>query len=312
MKKIVITQDELEEGAEKFHLYMLYVKQRISGLADPRTAVFAAVDVVHKDGHEVSLGSFPDKAAQNISDWVDKHYGDRSHISYCFDPVAYEIGGHPYFLRMPVVPVEEIPLTQAVIDMTDDNAASISVKKLKLLEEDYTEFYNALYDISEFGTSCKLHLASSARYILHGKLAYALSRWESLCFVEKAMKEALHPFGIKMTGPDGHDIQNALNAAWIAVGLPPLPSPLLADVMCSTAMRYEETPQPFATTLKAHHSAIRLGSLISKQMQAPPPMGSEYIVKMKEFSADPFSAVLKLLKAVDPSTAQLPKIRLVR
>ncbi|SDY38527.1 hypothetical protein [Pseudomonas sp. NFACC08-1] len=312
MKKIEITQDDLDQGTEKFHLYMLYVKHRIAGLADPRMAVFTAIDTIQKDGYRVIFGSRPDNAGKNVSNWIDEYYGDRSHISYCFPSIACEIDGSAYLLRMPLLRVDKIPLTQAVIDITESSASSISSKRHSLLEQEYTDYYNALYNISVFNPASIIHISAAANYILHSKATYALARWESLSFVEKTMKEILRAFDIKMSGADGHDIQGALHTEWKNAGLPALPEALLSDVMCTTAMRYQETPQPFAATLKAHHSSVRLGAIISKQKQAMPHIENEFKFKIKDMSLDPCLHIARLVKAIDPLAGNSPKVHLIR
>jgi hypothetical protein len=312
MEKIEITQQELNQASGNFELYMFYVKQRILGKTTPEMALFAAVDRVKKDGFEIVLGSYSDEAGTRVRDWFENHYGDRADISYCFHPIAYDIGSHPYLLRMPMLRVEAIPLIEAVVNITEENAASISRNKLDSIEREYTELYNAMYNISVFSPMTSIHIKQASSLIMEGSATFALSRWESLYFVEKAMKEVLSPLGVNITGPEGHDIQGALHTAWKANGLPALPEDLLSDAMCTTKMRYNETPQPFPSTLKAHHSSIRLGSLIADHMTAAPTMEDEHHVKIKELSRAPGLNLARLIKAIDPESGNWPAVKILR
>lgn len=161
--------------------------------------------------------------------------------------------------------MDRIPLTVAVESLTDNAAASISSKRLLELTNDFNEFYEALYEISELLPTTVVHLRDAAQRILQGPMFFGLARWDTLMFVEKAMKELL-PKGISVRGSDGHDVNGAVHEAWIAADLPALPADLLDDVMCSPTTRYSKTAMPLDSTLKAHHSSVRLGALIAKNL----------------------------------------------
>lgn len=312
MEKPTITQEELDQGTGNFNQYMLYVKQRIAGKTTPEMAIFSAVSQIAKDGFKIEFGSFSDDAAKQTQKWFDNHFGERAHISYCFHPVAYEIGGNSYQFRMPMMRVEEIPLIEAVEDITEENASSISNKKFLQLVQDYNELYDAMYNISAFSPITSIHVKQACNFIMEGSSFYSLSRWDSLYFVEKAMKEILEPLGVQLRGADGHDIQGALHSAWQSKGLQSLPEELLTDVMCSSAMRYNETTQPLSSALKAHHSSIRLGAIIANYLPAVEKMGEELHIKAKQFSLAPSLNIAKIIAAVDPTYGSWPPVRIMR
>lgn len=90
-----------------------------------------------------------------------------------------------------------IPLTVAVEDLTDTAAASISSKRLLALTNDINEFYDTLYEICEFLPTAVIHLRDAAQRILKGPMFFGLARWDTLMFVEKAMKQLL-PKGLSV------------------------------------------------------------------------------------------------------------------
>ena len=314
MKKVVISQDELDQGNGQFQEYMQYVERRLSSkYFEPAMALFNIIDIIKKDGYSIELGSVRDDAAINVEKWVDEFYAERGHISYCFPGVAHIVNGAVYLLRMPVDRVSEIVLTQAVISLTQPAADLISTKQLERLESDYNDFYNCYYGMSKFHPTVVTHLDSSAQKIYSGSAHFALSRWESLHFVEKAMKELLTPLGIKITGGKGHDIRGAVYDEWLKAGLQPLPVQLLDDVMCSAnSIRYEKTPQPFDSTLKAYHSAIRLGGLIAEQVPSVPKMEEQLAVTIGELSLDAVMAFARIILAVDPQAGNWPRVKLLK
>jgi hypothetical protein len=313
VKKVVISQDELEQANGQFQEYMQYVERRLSSkYFEPAMVLFNIVDIIKEDGYDIELGSVRDDAAINVEKWVNEFYAERGHISFCFPGVAHKVNGAVYLLRMPVNRVSEIMLTQAVMDLTQLAADMISPKQLERLESDYNDFYNCYYDMSKFHPTVVTHLESSAQKIYSGSAHFALSRWESLHFVEKAMKEVLSPLGVKFTGSNGHDIRGALYDEWLGAGLSPLPVQLLEDVMCSAKIRYEKTLQPFDSTLRAYHSAIRLGGLIAKQLPSIPEMHEELSMKVGEFSLDAVMAFSRLILAVDPQAGNWPKVKLLK
>lgn len=296
MQKIRITQEELDEASGRFNEYMLYVKHRLPADVDPYTALFPAISRISKDGYKIEMGTFRDAAGRNVEAWLEDFFGQRGQLEYSLPPVAYRIDGAIYLLRMPVPRVEQIPLTFAVQGLTDSAAAAISSKKLALLSDDFNEFYDALYEMSELPPTTITHLRDAAQKIIQGPAFYSLARWETLFFIEKAMKGLLP--GVKFKGATGHDVRGAVHAEWLAAGLPPLPTDLLDDVMCSTAARYINTPVPQETTLKAYYSAIRLGALISKNIAALDASGSETGIEIDQFKQDPVLSIARLEKAL--------------
>lgn len=297
VQKILISQQELDEGSGQFNEYMQYVKHRLSVDLDPRTALFSVVSLISRDGLKVELGSFRDAAAQNVDNWLIDYFGARAHIDFALPHLAYRLDGAIYLLRMPVPRMDLIPLTVAVEDLTDNAAASISAKRLLALTNDFNEFYDALYEISELLPTTVIHLRDAAQRILQGPMFFGLARWDTLMFVEKSMKELL-PKEISVKGADGHDVRGAVHEAWLAAGLPPLPMDLLDDVMCSHTVRYSETTMPVETTLRAHHSSVRLGALIARNLTIFDGRQDELSIKLEKVRPDPLLSVARIEKAL--------------
>lgn len=313
MQKIEVTQDELAEGDGRFNDYMKYVIHRVNAAGvHPSVALFAAADIICKDGHALVIGSYCDDAGTNVMNWVDNYYSHRAHIPYCLPSVAYNINGVPFLFRMPTLRYPSMLLTQVVEDLTDQAAAEISPSKFVLLQNDYNEFYEALYLICRLDAVTVSHLKVAAQYICDGSAHYAMARWESLHFVEKAMKEVLTPLGIKVGNSSGHDVKGALHDAWKKAGKPELPSELLEDVMCTSAMRYQTTAQPYRATIRAHHSSIRLAALIGKELSGLPTMNETLSLEIPTVSRDPLLAVTRAISAIDPSTLAPQFVKLVR
>lgn len=249
----------------------------------------------------MSVGSDSDDAGTNLSNWFQNFYGARGNISYCFPPLAYQLFGIPYLLRMPVLRPEKLLLTQAFIDLTEEISVRVSQKQLALLEQEFNEFYDAMDMIARLDPTTVVHLESSAQRIHTGAVHYALSRWESLHFIERAMKEVLEPLGIRAGGAEGHDIAGFLHEKWIQAGKTPLPNTLLANVQCTAHIRYEKAPQPFLSTLKAHHSAIRLGALIANELSTVDPIEEKVNIRLKDLARGGIMALARIL----PALAQL-------
>lgn len=94
MKKVSITQEEINQGEGNFHDYMSYVRDRLSAkFVEPSYSLFAAADLISEDGYKKLLGSNPDNAGLSAANWLVNFYGDRQPISYCFPPIVYQING---------------------------------------------------------------------------------------------------------------------------------------------------------------------------------------------------------------------------
>ncbi len=311
MRKVAITQEELDQGNGNFHDYMSYVRDRLAAkFVEPRDALFAAARLIFEDGYKIELGSELDDAGLAISNWINNFYGDRQNISYCFPCIAYQLNGAIYLLRMPIARVKDIPILDAVIALSEESAKRISKKQLEKLRSEYNEFYSLLYEISRFDVTTVIHLESSADRLITGAAHYALSRWESLHFVERAMKEVLEPKGIELSGSDGHNISGALHRAWIATGHPPLPDNLLKQVMCSPSIRYQKTPHPFLAAINAHHASIRLGALIAREIPAVPKMTDHLQIDEFDLSREGPLAIARVIKALDQTSDNWPPVQL--
>jgi hypothetical protein len=313
MQKIEIPQIELDQGDGRFHEYMKYVAHRITAKpSNPMLALFSATEIIRRDGLTIQLGSELDAAGTTVTNWFDNFFGKRSNISYCFPPIAYQLFGIPYLLRMPVMRVNEFLITQAAIDLTSDVSRELSDRQVAKLEREFNEFYDAFFSIARFDATTVVHLESAAQHIHYGAVHYALSRWESLHFIERAMKEVLEPLGVFKKGSEGHDVGGVLHNEWIKAGKKALPTELLNDVQCSANIRYEKTPQPFLATLRAHHSSIRLASLIANELPAVPRMEEKLDISMDEIGRDSTLALARIILAIDPSSDNWPPVTLIR
>lgn len=312
MKKVSITQEEINKGEGNFHDYMSYVRDRLSNkFIEPSYSLFAVADLITADGYKISLGSNPDDAGLSVTNWLANFYGDRQHISYCFPPIAYQINGVLYCIRMPIERVKEIPLLEAVNGLTEEAVMRITRSKLEKIQSDYNEFYTMFYDISRFDVTTIIHLESAADRLLAGAAHYALSRWESLHFIERAMKEVLKLKGVRLSGSNGHDISGALHREWIKVGLPPLPIELLQQVMCTPAIRYQRAPHPFIASVAAHHASIRLAAIIAREIPQQPKIEDKMIINSSVLFREGALAIARLYKSLDPTSEMWETVRLI-
>ena len=313
MQKIEITQEELNQGAGQFDPYMEFVWHRISSKSSAeKLALFHAVDVIQRDGLSIQVGSNPDDAGIVVANWFSNFLGTKAKISYCLPAVAYQLHGIPYLLRMPIVQQSRLLLTQAVIDLTPEIAKSLSDKQTTMLQRDFNEFYEALFVISRLDATTVIHLESAAERICESAVHNALSRWESLHFVERAMKEVLDPLGVRTSGSQGHDIAGSLHAHWINAGKQPLPQALLSDVQCSAAIRYERSPIPFVSTLKAHHSSIRLAALIASEIPAVSEMKDTLTLSHKGLARNASLEIARAIPAFKKLIEPIERTELIR
>lgn len=312
MKKVSITQEEINQGEGNFHDYMSYVRDRLSAkFVEPSYSLFAAADLISADGYKIVLGSNPDDAGLSVTNWLANFYGDRQHISYCFPPIAYQINGVLYCVRMPIERIKEIPLLEAVVGLTEEAVMRITSSKLEKLQADYNEFYTMFYDISRFDVTTIIHLESAADRLLAGAAHYALSRWESLHFIERAMKEVLEQKGVRLSGSDGHDISGALHREWIKAGFPALPIELLQKVMCTPAIRYQRTPYPFIASVTAHHASIRLAAIIAREIPQEPKLKDKMIINNSVLFREGALAIARLYKSMDPTSETWEPVKLI-
>lgn len=313
MEKVTVTQEEIDNGNGGFDKYMNYVVARmLQRSINPVCAEFEAINIICKDGHKVEFGSYKDAAGENISNWVIKFFGDRMNISYGLQRIAYEINRIVYLLFIPILPVEKILLTQAVEGLTEEMARSLSDKKIQIMEEKYNTLNVNIRKINIFEATTISHLETATQKLYSGAAHYALAKWESLQFVEKAMKEVLSKLDRHQKGADGHDIKGVLHDTWKGCGLPPLPGDLLENVMCSPAMRYEKTLQPLASTLGAYDSAIKLGSIISEQLSNNLSMAETMSVPLKNFVNSSDSTINRLIMALQARYGEWTNIKIIR
>lgn len=310
MRKISITQEELDYGEGQFDQYMQYVFQKMAqtGL-NPELAVFQAIDLIRKDGYSVGFGLGRELSGISVENWIANNLGRRQNISWCLPYIAYPIAGVAYYFRMPIIRPESMLLTQAVVDITPDREIRLSERQISQIEEDYNEFYDALEKIVKFDSTTIIHLESSAQRIYENDAYYALSRWESLHFIERAMKEVLELSGISETGSKGHDIKGVLHDRWQGVGKIPLPSSLLDSVHCTPKIRYQRTPSSFSRAIQAHHDSIRLAALIAKEMPSVAPM-EDSIELLVERGAS--LAIARILPALSREKSLNKKVKIIR
>ncbi len=313
MQKVSITQDELDLGEGRFDQYMQYVLQRLSTASCmPELAVFQAVELVKKDGYLIKFGSNMSSSGVSVANWMANNFGERKNISYCLPHIAYQIYGVTYFLRMPILRPESLLLTQAVVDLTPDLERRLSVRQFSRIEEDYNDFYGALEKIVRFDSTTVIHLESAAQRIYEGSAHYALSRWESLHFVERALKEVLEPLGTKETGRNGHDIAGALHRHWQSNGKKPLPPSLLDSVKCSADIRYQRSPISFVRAINAHHDSIRLAALIANELPAAPPMEDKMTISLKDFMRGASLLIARILPALARDHLPTRRVKIIR
>jgi len=90
------------------------------------------------------------------------------------------------------------------------------------------------------------------------------SRWHSLQAVEKFLKSLLKLHSIPYpTGTQGH---NLTRLAGLGHNLVPIEQPLLDDVTCSAAVRYNEVPSTLLDAHRAHRSAICICEKIARHI----------------------------------------------
>lgn len=313
MQKIIITQEELDLGEGQFDQYMQYVLHRMSNASYmPELAVFNAVDLVQKDGYSVIFGSDMSASGTSISNWMRNNFGERQNVSWCFPQIAYPIFGCIYFLRMPLIRPESLLLTQAVADLTPDMEKRLSARQFLQIEKDYNEFYEALEMIARFDSTTLVHLKSAAQLIYEGPAHFALSRWESLHFIELAMKEVLEPLDVKETGKKGHDVAGVLHSHWLNKGKNPLPQSALDAVNCSADMRYQKSPTSFVRALNAHHESIRLAALIAHEIPPASPMEDSMSISIKGFEKGVYHLIARILPALKGDNSSNRKINIIR
>lgn len=188
----------------------------------------------------------------------------------------------------------------------------LSDKQTSMLQRDFNEFYEALFVISRLDATTVIHLESAAQRICESTVHNALSRWESLHFVERAMKEVLDTLGVRTSGSQGHDIAGNLHVHWINAGKRPLPQALLNDVQCSAAIRYERSPVPFISTLKAHHSSIRLAALVASEIPAVSEMKDTLTLSHRGLARNASLEIARAIPALKKLMEPIERTELIR
>lgn len=271
MKKIQITQQELNYGYGNFHLYMNMIRENlISQGVEQYDALTAATTLITNDGHKIESGSNSNLAGLSVANWLLNFYDKKRDISYCFPSVAYQINGVIYRLCMPVVKGYDMSLIEAITNLTADVARKISEEQLEIIKLEYNEFYREFYRISYFDVTTLIHFEAAAERLLSGAAYYALSRWETLHFIKRAMWEILEHKGVKRRDNSDKDEISVIYKQWITAGLSPLPMHLLMQVICSPSIRYQKGPHSFLATINAHHASIRLAGLIAREFTIEP------------------------------------------
>ncbi|MEO3715613.1 hypothetical protein [Roseateles flavus] len=312
MQKVKITQEELSRGDGQFDRYMQYVFQRLTAASCvPELALFQAASLIKKDGYVIKLGSDPDAVGLSVANWISNHFGERQEISYCLPQVAHQLYGITYLLRMPILRPDSILLTQAADGLSPSFEQRLPAKMLAQFEQDYNDLYGALELIVRLDATTVVHLESAAQRLYAGSVHHALSRWESLHFVERAMKEVLEPLGVKETGKNGHDVAGVLHDCWQAAGKKPLPRKLLDDVHCSADIRYQKSPAPFLQAMQAHHASIQLAALIAQEIPPVPPLESGMLIRFKDLVRDASLLLARIQPALQGEKSAVQWVKVV-
>ena len=122
------------------------------------------------------------------------------------------------------------------------------------------------YKTEPFISAALGDLEAAIEHILNNIPHYGLSKWASLQFVEKLIKQLLTKKTIRFKF--NHDLKGLAELA-AQSGLPSLPIELINRIMCSAQIRYNEGGTTLDKAISAHHASIAIADILPFHVSVP-------------------------------------------
>ncbi len=213
--------------------------------------------------------------------WFDERYGDRLKMDPTWKMVIM-LRGDVYRMRLPLVygsvqvmcSPEQYGSTSAI----PGSRGELPTVNILDLIDDFTEGYakslnkdelTSIFNWFQLGFSAKNEIESvaevslvreaigdieaSVTHLFSNPPQYGLSKWASLQATEKIIKAFIDQKGKKF---EQTHILDKLATKAEALGLRPIPRPLLDKIQCSPGVRYGTPPVTLAEAVEAHHTAL--------------------------------------------------------
>lgn len=208
-----------------------------------------------------------DPLSDFVTTWFRDRYGVRAqretpHVGRYLTLLRHD----PHLIRFPLVFGRiEVDVLDYVQDLTPSLRLSLSEKECDSIYEDFNAGIEAWREIGHFPAIPEGDLDAAIDHLLKFPRNHGLSKWASLQAAEKALKTLIRKRG--QTPPKVHNLSRLASQA-TSLGLPEIPSALLADIQCSASVRYDE-PVSLEEAVRAHHASVQMIGFLAKHNRSP-------------------------------------------
>jgi len=230
-----------------------------------------------------------DSLVAHVHEWYKKRYGDRLKIDFSPGSTTVLIKGDPWKIKFPLLfgrakfvfdpdlekfkeePIPKInepiianPLN-CIEKFTTEIAKNLSREEMQEFAQFFVFAFETIQRLSEIRTKSFIPEARSDLYtavdnIFTSPPNYGQSKWASLQFTEKLFKCFL---ALKNASyPRKHDLKLLANLAF-QHGLQVIPVNIIKNIQCSAGVRYGEENVTLKEAIEAHHSSLRICSILA-------------------------------------------------
>ena len=251
---------ELIEEDCKIQLRPLLAFQKIEKKLKIRSFFTAPIYLVRKQ----------DDLALRINTWYERFYGkEKLSVDFSCGEMIFVLRGVPYKASFPVIfgTVNVEPLKH-IENITKDVISKANNEELANQNKLYCYSLSALMKYDNYArgidNSPVADLVAAVDIFFHNDQSYGLSKWESLQFTEKILKNVLRKNGIRYAF--GHSLQKLSNLLKKQLKIE-TSSELLEKVQCSAEVRYNASSVSKEEALKAHYASLYILIEVMNQVE---------------------------------------------
>lgn len=230
-----------------------------------------------------------DSLVAHVHEWYKRRYGERLNIDFSPGKAVVLIKGDPWKIKFPFLygrakfvfdpnlekhkeeskaksngPIIANPL-MCIEKLTADIAKSLTKSEMSKLAHFFIstfETFLRLFEIKDkpFIPEARVDLDTAVNNIISSSPNYGQSKWASLQFTEKLFKCFLKLKNVDV--PKKHDL-NLLSNLASQNSLPIIPATIIQDIQCPAGVRYGEIPVGLEEAILAHHSSLKVCSVLA-------------------------------------------------
>lgn len=251
---LVISDENLNKIIEEID-----EKMRIEGIKIPTRPMKAQIQASKKLNYDFILG---DPLSERINSWFVRKYGDRLKQRNAIGTMVIEIRHDPFLMVFPIVYGEnqQVNPLEYVEGATAYFLNSLTNDELDEIKQLFGFGYDAYQEMEVLPSEALADIEIAINQIMQPKPEPGLSKWASLQTAEKTLKAFIKKQNASF--PFKHNLDE-LEKQCQALGMPPLPTGLLAKIQCPAGVRYGEVSVTLTEAIVAHQASLKVCKLVA-------------------------------------------------